>query len=125
MPLNHQRHHLVPVNVVADSPIHQEAIRRGLYTVDRTENGIYMAQTAEDWDLYGRGISDDLPFHYGSHGQVWDPFVKSLNKNAEDALTEVYGTLNAVPNDVLQKQIIEIEQKLILELKNIGPQKLK
>ncbi|MFY7827953.1 MAG: polymorphic toxin-type HINT domain-containing protein [Flectobacillus sp.] len=124
MPLNHQRHHLVPVNVVADSPIHQEAIRRGLYTVDRTENGIYMAQTAEDWDLYGRGISDDLPFHYGSHPQ-WDDNVRSINTEYVRILELKYSNLLTVSDGIILQTLKDIEQKLIIELKKIGTSKLK
>ena len=124
MPLNHQRHHLVPVNVATDSPIHIEAARRGIYTVDRAENGKYLAQTAEDWDLYGRNISDDLPFHYGSHPQ-WDAKAKNVYIPIEADLRRAFVSLENVPDRDLLSAIADIEQELLLDLKSLGTQKLK
>ncbi|MEM9526125.1 MAG: AHH domain-containing protein, partial [Bacteroidota bacterium] len=63
IPPNHQAHHIVPSNVAQNSPLHQEAIARGLYDVDRATNGKLLAESAEDFDP----ISEDWPTHFGSH----------------------------------------------------------
>ncbi|MEL6537740.1 MAG: AHH domain-containing protein [Bacteroidota bacterium] len=63
IPENHQVHHLVPSKVVESSVLHQEAISRNLYDVDRVSNGKVLAETAEDF----APISEGLPTHFGSH----------------------------------------------------------
>lgn len=84
-----------------------------------------MAQTAEDWDLYGRGISDDLPFHYGSHPQ-WDAKVQNIiTIDYQNILIEEYITVNKIPDGILKQTLLEIEGDLLLELKKIGTSKLK
>lgn len=64
-PDNHQAHHIVPSNVVENSALHKEAIKRGLYDVDRASNGKFLAETDEDLLLPGASV--DFPTHYGSH----------------------------------------------------------
>jgi hypothetical protein len=64
-PDNHQAHHVVPSNVVENSALHKEAIKRGLYDVDRAGNGKFLAETDEDLLLPGASV--DYPTHLGSH----------------------------------------------------------
>jgi len=63
IPENHQVHHLVPSKVAENSVLHQVAISRNLYDVDRVSNGRVLAETAEDF----APISEGFPTHFGSH----------------------------------------------------------
>jgi hypothetical protein len=84
-----------------------------------------MAQTAEDWDVYGNGISDDLPFHYGSHPQ-WDAKAKGIISNDyENILIKKYISIDKIPDNILIQSLTKIEEDLVLELKKIGVTKLK
>jgi hypothetical protein len=74
MPDNHQGHHVVPDNVVRKSPLHEYAISKGWYDVDRIGNGVWLAETADD---FVEGVSKNLPnfptgkspTHLGPHSE--------------------------------------------------------
>ncbi|WP_421875109.1 AHH domain-containing protein [Marinoscillum sp.] len=98
LPTNHQRHHLVPDNVVRNSPLHQEAVKRGLYDLDRGGNGRYLAETAEDYVHDASNLSKNYPTHLGSHPNyddainlaIDDVFINNgINKNAISELDDV------------------------------------
>ncbi|HWA72776.1 MAG TPA: DUF4157 domain-containing protein [Polyangiaceae bacterium] len=59
----HQAHHLVPDEVVRKEELFQEALRRGIYDVDRPSNGIYLPETPE----VRVPATENLPLHSGSH----------------------------------------------------------
>lgn len=97
LPTNHQRHHLVPDNVVRNSPLHQEAAKRGLYDLDRGGNGRYLAETAEDYVYDASNHSKNYPTHLGSHpnyddainSAIDDIFINNgINKNAISELDD-------------------------------------
>ena len=73
MPPGHQRHHIVPDNIVKNSELYKEAMERGLYNVDRADNGIYLADDAESFT----DISRTYPTHNGSHPK-YDKIVDFL-----------------------------------------------
>lgn len=97
LPTNHQRHHLVPDKVVRNSPLHQEAVKRGLYDLDRGGNGRYLAETAEDYVHDASNLSKNYPTHLGSHpnyddainSAIDDVFINNgINKNAISELDD-------------------------------------
>jgi len=101
MPLNHQRHHLVPDNVVKNSAIHIEAMSRGLYDVDRAGNGRYLAEHPE----FFTEASKEFPTHFGSHPN-YDIAIK-----AEIESILISNKVN--PNDV--SKLTDTQIKNILE----------
>jgi len=119
MPFNHQRHHLVPDNVVKNSEIYIEAMSRGLYDVDRAGNGRYLAETAEDFTE----ISQDFPTHLGSHPN-YDLEVGKINNTYLNALISKYGTMDNVPTDVLNKTLDAIESGALKVLQDWKPSRL-
>jgi hypothetical protein len=75
IPDGHQAHHLVPDNVVQNSPLHQEVISRGLYDIDRVSNGKLLAETAEDYVP----LSEAYPTHFGSHPNYDAQIIEAMN----------------------------------------------
>ncbi len=119
IPDNHQAHHIVPSNVAENSTLHQEAISRNLYDVDRVSNGRLLAETAEDF----APISQGLPTHYGSHPNYDD----AVNQ----AIDDVLAANNVLPSQVgglsdsqISAIIDDIEAASIDILENWGPSKL-
>jgi len=106
-PTNHEAHHIVPDNVVRDSPLHRYAIEQGWYDVDRASNGKYLAKTDADKVA---GISDMLPTHSGSH-RNYDEDIKNkigqiLQINSIDPSTinslnqaQTIALINKIEND--------------------------
>lgn len=123
MPLNHQRHHLVSVNVVDNSAIHQEAISRSLYSVDRASNGRYLAETAADFSNDASGLSSSFPTHFGSHPKYDAELNKVINEYT-NALKNKYGSIDKVPEDVLKQAVTTIENRAESILKGWQPSKL-
>ncbi len=107
MPENHQRHHLVPDNVARTSSLHIEARSRGIYSVDRATNGVYLAVTAEDMV---EGVSKNLPTHNGSHPK-FDENVEEMIEFEVTKLKATYPDLSKVPDDVLINALLDIEDK--------------
>ncbi|MCP4131389.1 MAG: DUF4157 domain-containing protein, partial [bacterium] len=60
----HQAHHLVPDQVVKESPLFREALERFIYNIDNAHNGILLPEAVEFAKKYGTG---NLPLHCGSH----------------------------------------------------------
>lgn len=106
IPLNHQAHHIVPSNVAQNSPLHQEAIIRELYDVDRVSNGKLLAETAEDFtDAAGNTVSDAhlFPTHNGSHPD----YNQEINDLIDDVLFENGISTNQIGN-LLDDEIIDM-----------------
>jgi hypothetical protein len=120
-PANHQAHHLVPSNVVENSALHKEAMKRGLYDVDRAGNGKFLAETDEDLLLPGASV--DLPTHLGSHPN-YDVVVRQQIDIYENALKTKYGSINNIPSVELEKAMDLIESDALSVLKNWFPSKL-
>ena len=99
IPPNHQAHHIIPDNVVQNSAVHQEAINRGLYDIDRTSNGKLLAEADEDW----LPISEAYPTHFGSHPNYDGDIV-----NAIDDVLDL--------NNVLPSQIGGLSDSKLLEI---------
>ena len=119
LPDNHQAHHIVPDNVVRNSPIHQEAISRGLYDVDRTNNGKILAETEEDYV----SLSEAYPTHYGSHPQYDDAINSQIDDLIETNDIDILNLDNMSNND-LNALINAIENRALNVLTNWQPSKL-
>ncbi len=117
---NHEAHHLVPDNVVRDSPLHQEAIKRGLYDIDRKSNGRYLSKTDEDAVT---GVTKELPRHSGSHPNYDVELNKVINEYT-NALKKNYPGLDKVPEDVLKQVVTTIENRAGSILKGWKSRKL-
>ena len=118
-PINHQAHHVVPSNVAEKSILHQEAIKRGLYDVDRPSNGKFLAETDEDFVP----ISEPYPTHFGSHPKYDD----AINSAIDDILINNRINKNAISelDDVtIQNLVDEIEDASLDILESWRPWKL-
>lgn len=122
-PDNHQAHHIVPSNVVEKSPLHQEAIKKGLYDVDRVKNGKFLAETDEDFVSDISGLSSNYPTHFGSHPN-YDIQITKINDEYLNILISRYGTVDKVPSDILSKTIDAIENRSLKILEEWTPPKL-
>jgi hypothetical protein len=112
LPKNHQRHHLIPVGVVDKSPLHQEAIRRGLYSVDRASNGRYLAETADDFKNDLSRLSSDYPTHLGSHPKYDDAINKAIDDILE--LNDVQlNNVSVLSNNKLESILLDIEEEAL------------
>lgn len=65
--------------MVRNSPLYQEAIKRGLYDLDRGANGRYLAETAEDFVHDASGLSSKFPTHLGSHPKYDDAINSAID----------------------------------------------
>ena len=119
IPTNHQAHHLVPDNVAKNSPLHQEAVKRGLFDVDRASNGKILAETAEDFT----DISKDLPTHFGSHPK----YDAEIVKNIDDALRSNKinpNNLSGLSNQQISNLLDDVEDLALDTLETWKPSRL-
>jgi len=120
-PPNHQAHHVVPDNVAQNSPIHQEAISRGLYDVDRLSNGKLLAETDED---YITGFySEAYPTHFGSHPNYDDAIRSQIDDLIETNNIDIFG-LEFLTDTELLNILDAIENRALSVLSNWQPSKL-
>ena len=119
IPVNHQAHHIVPSNVAQNSALHQEAISRGLYDVDRVSNGKILAETAEDF----APISEGLPTHFGSHPN-YDVAVNGTIDDILDANNVLPSQVGNLTDTQITSMIDDIELEAIDVLENWIPSKL-
>lgn len=119
IPANHQAHHIVPSNVAQNSVLHQEAISRGLYDVDRVSNGKILAETAEDF----APISQGLPTHFGSHPN-YDAAVNSSISNTLIQNGIDVNNLGSLSNTQITNLIDEVEDAALDILETWVPSKL-
>ncbi|MFV0541354.1 MAG: AHH domain-containing protein, partial [Aestuariibaculum sp.] len=123
LPTNHQRHHLVPDNVVRNSPLHQEAAKRGLYDLDRGGNGRYLAETAEDYVHDASNLSKNYPTHLGSHPN-YDVAVQSQIDNVIEQFDVDIFDLDGLSDTQLTNLLNEIENRALNTLSNWQPSRL-
>jgi hypothetical protein len=123
LPTNHQRHHLVPDNVVRNSPLHQEAIKRGLYDLDRGANGRYLAETAEDFVHDASGLSSKFPTHLGSHPK-YDAAIQGQIDNVIEQFDVDIFDLQKLSNSQITDLLNEIENRAVTTLTNWRPSSL-
>lgn len=103
VPPNHQAHHIVSDNVIKNSPLHQEAIKRGLYDIDRVSNGKLLAET--DGDYITGFSSEAYPTHYGSHPKYDD----AINAQIDDLIeTNDIDIFNISKEDLSDEALINI-----------------
>ena len=119
IPDNHQAHHVVPSNVAQGSVLHQEAIRRGLYDVDRISNGKLLAESAEDFAK----ISEDLPVHFGSHPN-YDIAVKGEIQNVLQSNNVNLNKLDQLTDQQITNMLDDIEDLSLGVLEDWRPPKL-
>lgn len=119
IPDGHQAHHIVSDNIVKNSPIHQEAINRGLYDIDRVSNGKLLAETAEDY----APISEAYPTHFGSHPNYDAEIVDVI-----DDVLESHGVLKSQVGNLSDTELIkiidDIEDQALSVLEDWVPSKL-
>ncbi len=96
MPLNHQRHHLVPDNIVKNHPLYKYARDKGWYDIDRASNGRYLAESSEDMV---EGVSKNYPTHNGSHPQYDDAINSAIDDIVEANELDI-SNLNLTKNEV-------------------------
>jgi len=99
-PKGHQAHHLVPDQVVRESPLFQLARKHG-YNLDNANNGVFLAETAAKRDEFGTAYSKQLPLHLGSHPE-WN---KLAMREAEGALTALK-RVTGLPADKISGEMI-------------------
>lgn len=108
---NHEAHHIVPDNVVRNSPLHKYAIEQGWYDVDRVSNGKYLAKSDADKVV---GKSDILPTHSGSH-RNYDEAIK----NKIDQILQLNLIDPSTINSLNQTQTIGLINKIESEAQTI------
>ncbi len=119
IPDNHQAHHIVPSNVAQNSQLHQEAIRRGLYDVDRVSNGKVLAESAEDF----APISEGLPTHFGSHPN-YDAAINEQIQNVLQSNNVNLNQLDQLTDTQINNMIDDIEDLSLGVLEDWQPPKL-
>lgn len=119
-PANHQAHHIVPSNVIENSALHKEAIKRGLYDADRAGNGKFLAETDEDFVA----LSEAYPTHFGSHPN----YDIQIRNQIDDVLraNNLTSTSNflTLSNQQLMDMIDDVEDLSLNVLENWVPSKL-
>jgi len=123
LPDGHQAHHIVSDNVVQNSSIHQEAINRGLYDIDRTSNGKLLAETAEDYPKDLTGASEAYPTHFGSHPQYDDAIRSQIDDLIDVNDVDIFNLENLSDTEI-QNLVNAIENRALNVLANWQPSKL-
>jgi hypothetical protein len=118
-PANHQAHHLVPSNVVENSALHKEAMKRGLYDVDRAGNGKFLAETDEDFVA----LSEAYPTHFGSHPNYDIQIRNQIDQIILENDIDIFNLQN-LSNQQLNNIINAIENRALNVLENWQPSKL-
>lgn len=108
-PPNHQGHHVVPDAVVRDSPLFQEARRRGVppYNVDGAGNGAHLPIDAAS----RIGATKTQPLHSGSH-PLYSELAAKYAMDEERRLLQSYRSLSAVPGDELSRAARRVEVRM-------------
>jgi A nuclease family of the HNH/ENDO VII superfamily with conserved AHH len=119
IPAGSQIHHIAPRAVFNASPLAQEWVRRGLTKLDYPENLEALPQTQDAYDKSSIKIQ-----HSGSHNN-WSEHAREVFREEQDQLIRRYGSLNKVPNDVMEQVKNDVTQQLREDLldKGLGLQK--
>jgi A nuclease family of the HNH/ENDO VII superfamily with conserved AHH len=116
IPAGSQVHHLAPRAVFNKSALAQEWVRRGTTKLDYPENLEALPQTKDAYDKSSIKIQ-----HSGSHGE-WSAHAEDVLAKEQDRLIDRYGSLNKVPDDVMEKAKDKTMKKLREDLldKDLG-----
>jgi hypothetical protein len=119
IPKGYQIHHIAPRAVFNKSPLTQEWVKRGLTKLDYPENLEALPQTQDAYDKSSTKIQ-----HSGSHPE-WSDHAEDTFDNAQKKLTDQYGSLDKVPDDVMKQTKDSVMQELREDLldKDLGIEK--
>ncbi len=113
LPEGYQIHHLMPDKVARTQELVRETIVRAKYDLDRAPNLIGVPGTVKAYEQ-----SDMKLFHLGSHPE-WERYAKKVLGDEQIDLESIYGTLDRVPADVLEKTMQKVETQLRGDIQNI------
>ena len=114
IPANHQVHHLIPDASAQQSQLAMEAIRRGQWEIDGRDNLQSLPSTQDAYDKSPVKIR-----HRGSHG-TWNRHAVDVLRDAETDLRQQYGSIQNVPDNVLEQTMNDVETDLRNDLNNIN-----
>ncbi len=116
IPAGSQIHHLAPRAVFNASPLAQEWVRRGVTKLDYPENLEALPQTKDAYDKSGIKIQ-----HSGSHSE-WSDHATGVLAEEQKQLIKRYGSLDKVPDNVMEQSKNKIMKKLREDLldKDLG-----
>jgi signal recognition particle GTPase len=119
IPAGHQIHHITPRAIFNDSDLAQEWVRRGLTKLDYPENLQALPQSKDAYENSSIKIQ-----HSGSHPK-WSDYVERSLERAQNNLKEQYGSLDKVPDDVMEQTKDDVLQQLREDLldKDLGLEK--
>jgi len=120
IPDGHQAHHLVPDNVVRNSPLHQKAIQEGVFDLDRVSNGKLLAESADD---FVDGVSNNLPTHLGSHPN-YDTAINNAIDDVLDSNNIDIFDIDSLSRNQLESLVDAVENRAVNILENWGPSRL-
>jgi hypothetical protein len=108
-PPHHQAHHVVPDEIVRKHDLMREAYKRGLFDPDGPENIALLAERRANGIAPDKipGLSEGLPRHQGAHRQYSDGITEVADIVMRD-LKQAYGTLEAVPDEVLREASADV-----------------
>jgi A nuclease family of the HNH/ENDO VII superfamily with conserved AHH len=119
IPKGYQIHHITPRAVFNKSPLTQEWVKRGITKLDYPENLEALPQTKDAYDKSSIKIQ-----HSGSHGK-WNAHARDVFEEEQRRLVKQYGSLDKVPDDVMQQTKDDVMQQLREDLldKDFGIEK--
>jgi hypothetical protein len=106
IPAGHQIHHIAPRAVFNKNALTQEWVRRGMTKLDYPENLQALPQTKYAYDKSNIKIQ-----HSGSHSE-WSDHVADVLEKEQKRLTKQYGSLDKVPDDVMEQRKDKIMKQL-------------
>jgi A nuclease family of the HNH/ENDO VII superfamily with conserved AHH len=108
-PPHHQAHHVVPDEIVRKHDLMREAHRRGLFKPDAPENIALLAERRANGMVPNKvpRLSEGLPRHQGAHRKYSERVSLTANQQM-DRLLQTYGTLDKIPDEVLEKAASEV-----------------
>jgi A nuclease family of the HNH/ENDO VII superfamily with conserved AHH len=119
IPAGHQIHHVTPRAVFQRNALTQEWARRGITKLDYPENLQALPQTKDAYDKSNIKIQ-----HSGSH-DIWSTHATEVLADKQQELERVYGSLDKVPDDVMEKTKDDVLEQLREDLldKDLGSDK--
>jgi hypothetical protein len=108
IPTGHQIHHVTPRAVFSKDKLTQEWVRRGITKLDYPENLQALPQTKDAYDKSNIKIQ-----HSGSHSE-WSDHVADVLEKEQKRLIKQYGSLDKVPDDVME----QIKDKIMKQLRD-------
>jgi A nuclease family of the HNH/ENDO VII superfamily with conserved AHH len=112
IPAGYQIHHIAPRAVFNKSGLAQEWVRRGITKLDYPENLEALPQTKDAYNKSSIKIQ-----HSGSH-EKWSFHATEVLRQAQEDLKDRYGSLEKVPNDVMEKTKDKVMQQLREDLQD-------